>query len=65
MDKIGMAIFSGAMVFTYVMMAIYSMLFTSGTPFIKMENITKIVISDNNLTILVKESGRIKNVLST
>ena len=64
LGKIGMVIFGGAFAFGFLVLALYSILFTSGSSLIKMENITKIMIKKTlhyaTVVILHRESGRLK-----
>jgi len=60
----GLAIYNGAGAFFFLIVAFYTILFTSGSSSIKMENISKITIRKdlfyNVVVIFHKESGRIK-----
>ena len=60
----GLAIYSGAFAFLFLLIAFNTILFTSGSSLIKMENISKIRIRKVLFNIVViifhKESGRIK-----
>lgn len=60
----GLAIYAGAFAFAFLMVAFYTILFTSGSSLIKMENISKIMIRKDLfysvVVIFHKESGRIK-----
>jgi len=63
LDKIGLAINTGVFGLFFLIMAFYIMLFTSGTPLIKRENIHKIKFQSrifNVLVITYKEFGRHK-----
>jgi transcriptional regulator with XRE-family HTH domain len=63
-EKTGLAIFSASCAFLFLITALYTMLFTSGTSLIRMENISKILIKTTHfhrvLVIYHIESGRIK-----
>lgn len=60
----GLTIYAGAFAFAFLMVAFYTILFTSGSSLIKMENISKIMIRKDLfyhvVVIFHKESGRIK-----
>ena len=64
LGKTGLAIYAGAFAFSFLMVAFYTMLFTSGSSLIKRENISKIMIRKNlfnNVVVIIhKESGRFK-----
>jgi len=64
LGKAELAIYAGALAFAFLMVAFYTILFTSGSSSIKMENISKITIRKdlfyNVVVIFHKESGRIK-----
>jgi len=63
-EKNGLAIYSGSMAFCFLIVAFYTILFTSGSSLIKEEKITKIVIRKkgpyNVVVISHIESGRLK-----
>ena len=67
MKKNGLAIYAGAFAFCCLMVAFYTMLFTSGTSLIKVENISKIKLQKklfyNVVVIFHRESGRLKERL--
>ncbi len=60
----GLAIFSGTMALAFLSIAFHSMLFTSGTSYIKMKDVKKIQVLKqfffNSIVIKIKEDGRIK-----
>jgi len=60
----GLAIYAGAFAFMFLVVAFYSILFTSGSSLIKMENVSKIMIKKTfyftTVVILHRESGRLK-----
>jgi len=64
MGKTGLAINAGAFAFMFLVVAFYSILFTSGSSIIKMENVSKIMIKKTlyftTVVILHRESGRLK-----
>jgi len=64
MEMFGVSIYIGAFAFFFLVMAFYTMLFTSGTPVIKKESIYKITVQgkmyNKVLAIIYKESGRYK-----
>jgi transcriptional regulator with XRE-family HTH domain len=64
LGKTGLAIYAAAIALLFLVVAFYTILFTSGSSLIKMENISKIMIkktSDNTaVVILHRESGRLK-----
>jgi hypothetical protein len=64
LGKPGLAIYAGAIAFFFLVMAFYTMLFTSGTPVIKKDCIYKITVHgkvfNNVIAIIYKESGRYK-----
>lgn len=64
MEKTGLAIYCGAFAFTFLVVAFYTILFTSGTSFIKLENVTRIRIQNKffNTVVLIshRDSGRLK-----
>ena len=64
LEKTGLAINAGAFVFIFLVVAFYTMLFTSGSSIIRMENITRIRMQKRlfNYVVLIshKESGRQK-----
>jgi transcriptional regulator with XRE-family HTH domain len=51
-EKMGLAIYSGAMAFCFLVVAFYTILFTSGSSIIKMENITIVRMKKNSLIML-------------
>ena len=64
LEKIGLAIFAVSFALLFLVVAFYTILFTSGSSLIKMENITKIIIQKKSLynvvVIFHRESGRLK-----
>ena len=64
MEKTGLAIYSGAFAFNFLVVAFYTILFTSGSSIIKTENVTRIRIQKklfNNVVLISHmESGRLK-----
>ena len=64
LGKTELAIYAGAFTFCFLVVAFYTMLFTSGSSLIKVENITKIKIQknifNNFVVIFHRESGRLK-----
>jgi transcriptional regulator with XRE-family HTH domain len=62
--NIGLALYAGAFAFLFLVLAFYSILFTSGSSLIKKENITKIIIKKTlyftTVVIVHRESGRLK-----
>ncbi|MCL5128919.1 helix-turn-helix domain-containing protein [Algibacter sp. L4_22] len=64
MGKTGLAIYTGAFAFTFLVIAFNTILFTSGSSIIKMENVTRIRIQNklfNNVVLIShRESGRMK-----
>lgn len=64
MGKTGLAIYTGAFAFTFLVVAFYTILFTSGSSIIKMENVSRIRIQNklfNNVVLIShRESGRLK-----
>lgn len=64
MQKMDLAFYSGASCFFFLIMAFYTMLFTSGTPVVNIDTITgmkiKNKLSQNIVEISFVESGRIK-----
>ncbi|MGZ2372060.1 helix-turn-helix domain-containing protein [Ancylomarina sp. YFZ004] len=60
----GLAIYAGAFAFMFLVVAFYSILFTSGSSLIKMENVTRIRLQNkfyNNVVLIShRESGRLK-----
>lgn len=64
MEKTGLAIYSGAFAFTFLVVAFYTILFTSGSSIIKTENITRIRIQNKlfNTVVLIshRDAGRLK-----
>jgi len=64
LGKTGLAVYAGAFAFFFLVVAFYTILFTSGSSLIKMENISKISIKkalyQTAVVILCRESGRLK-----
>lgn len=64
LENMGLAMFSGSFALLFLVVAFYTILFTSGSSLIKMENITKIMIQKksiyNVVVIFHRESGRLK-----
>jgi len=64
MEMTGLAIYTGAFAFTFLVVAFYTILFTSGSSIIKMENVTRIRIQNKlfNTVVLIshRDSGRLK-----
>ena len=65
LENIGFVIFTGSIAFLFFVGAVYAILFTSGSSFIKMENVSKIIMKkQSTLNVLVishRESGRLKD----
>lgn len=63
-EKVELSIYAGAFAFFFLTLAFYSMLFTSGTSLIEIDNIYKIQVIgsrfQNAVVIYHKESGRLK-----
>ena len=64
LGKTGLAIYAAAFALLFLVVAFYTILFTSGSSLIKMENISKIMIKKTSyntaVVILHRESGRLK-----
>ncbi len=64
LENKGLALYAGAFAFLFLVIAFYTILFTSGSSLIKKENITKIIIKKTlyytMVVIIHSESGRIK-----
>ncbi|MEI6140451.1 MAG: helix-turn-helix transcriptional regulator [Mariniphaga sp.] len=64
LGKNGLAIYAASFALLFLVVAFYTMLFTSGSSLIKMENISRIMIKNTgyntSVVILHRESGRIK-----
>lgn len=63
MEMMGLAIYAGAGGFTFLVVAFYTILFTSGSSIIKIENVTRIRIQNklfNTVLISHWDSGRLK-----